>query len=67
MPESLLTLPEVAARLRVSQKSVRRLIASGDIPVQLVGGAYRFRETDIDAYLNDHRVASIGNWFAPVS
>jgi excisionase family DNA binding protein len=39
--EDLLTLKQVAARLQVSTKTVRRLIAKLDIPVVKVGNQVR--------------------------
>jgi excisionase family DNA binding protein len=38
----LLTIPEVADRLQVSTKTVRRLTATGEIRGVRVGGQWRF-------------------------
>lgn len=40
-PEPLLTIPEIAALFRVSEKTVRRWIAAGDLPAAKLGGQWR--------------------------
>ena len=48
----LLTVPEVALRLRISQRSLWRLIANGQIVAPLrIGGLVRWREADIAEWL----------------
>jgi excisionase family DNA binding protein len=48
----LLTVPEVALRLRISQRSLWRLIANGQIVAPLrIGGLVRWRESDIADWL----------------
>lgn len=48
----LLTYPEAADRLRVSTKTLRRLVAAGTIPaVRISVGSVRFDVADLDAYL----------------
>jgi excisionase family DNA binding protein len=37
-PRQLLTCREVAARLRLSERQVRRLIATGELPAYQLGG-----------------------------
>jgi excisionase family DNA binding protein len=48
-----LTVAEVAATLRVSNMTVYRLIAAGQLPAVRVGKSYRLREDDVDKYLAD--------------
>ncbi len=50
---SFLTVSEVAALLRVSNMTVYRLIAAGDLAAVRVGKSYRLREDDVDKYLAD--------------
>jgi excisionase family DNA binding protein len=45
----LLTVPEVAALLRLSPRSIRRLIADGRLPVVRLGRAIRIRPQDVEA------------------
>ena len=47
----LLTVVEVAKRLNVSERFVRRLVAERRIDIQRVGRHVRFREEDVDAFL----------------
>jgi excisionase family DNA binding protein len=55
----LLTVPEVAALLKISILSVRRLQQRRQIPFVKVGGSVRFNRTDVAAYLDKQRVPSI--------
>lgn len=48
---NLLTVPEVAARLKVSRFSVYRLIHDGDLPMVSVRATTRVKEADLDAYI----------------
>lgn len=52
----LLTLREVAEQLRVSTRTVTRLIAAGTLPAITVGSRLRVREDDLQAYVLDHAV-----------
>jgi excisionase family DNA binding protein len=45
------TIAETAEALRVCTKTVRRLIARGELRSQRVGNRYRIAEPDIRAYL----------------
>jgi excisionase family DNA binding protein len=47
----LLTSDEVAKRLRVSKKTVYRLVKSGEMPVVRVRRIWRFAEEDVNAFL----------------
>jgi excisionase family DNA binding protein len=51
----LLTVREVADRLKLSEKSVRRRIASGDLPAVRLGGSrgtqLRVDERELDQYV----------------
>lgn len=54
--EPLLTTDEVATWLRVEVVTVRRLIGRGDLPAYRIGNEYRFKESDLDAFLARQRV-----------
>jgi excisionase family DNA binding protein len=56
----LLTIAQVADFLKLSVPSVRRLQQRRAIPFFKVGGSVRFAKKDIVAYLEKHRVTSIG-------
>jgi len=50
-PTQLLTICEVATALRVSESSVRRLIASGEIAAKKIGGSIRVPEEALADFL----------------
>jgi excisionase family DNA binding protein len=47
----VLTADEAAKYLRVSLKTLYRLVAAGKVPGQKVGRSWRFRKTDLVAFL----------------
>jgi excisionase family DNA binding protein len=51
----LLTVPELAKRLRLSRGRTYILLGRGDIPSIKVGGAIRVDSQDVDSYLDAHR------------
>jgi excisionase family DNA binding protein len=56
----LMTYASAARRLAISNSSLRRLIAAGDLPTVLVGGSVRIAESDLVAYaetLDRRRIA----------
>jgi|tagenome__1003787_1003787.scaffolds.fasta_scaffold20794818_1 excisionase family DNA binding protein len=56
--KSLLTVEEVADRCSVSVRTVRRWIASRDLPVHRLGARnVRISEHDLAAFLSTHREA----------
>ncbi len=53
----LLTVPEVAAMLRLSERKVRRLINDGELKgVQLGERTIRVRPSDLDTFLIEREV-----------
>ena len=59
--ESLLTVEEVAQRLRVSIRSVRNLIRLGKIPiVRVTDRRIAIDENDVAAYISARRTAGAG-------
>ena len=55
----LLTITEVAALLKISVRTVRRLQQLRKIPFTKVGGRVRFARSDVASYLKKGRVGSI--------
>jgi excisionase family DNA binding protein len=47
----LLTVQDVAERLAVSPRTVKRVLASGELPVVRLGRAVRIREEDLRKFL----------------
>ena len=56
--EAFLTTDEVLDYLQVNLRTVYRLIKASKIPAVRVGHQWRFRKTDIDAWLASHQAAS---------
>jgi len=48
---ALLTASDIAKTLALSVRSVRRLIASGELPSVRLGRAVRVRQIDVDALI----------------
>lgn len=53
----LLTTEEVLAYLRVTPRTIYRLIHSGELPAMRIGRQWRFRRNDLDAWLERQRPA----------
>ena len=51
--EPLMTVDEVAGVIRLSPRQVRRMIASGELPVVHFGRLVRIRPSDLAALLKD--------------
>ncbi len=54
--ESYLTAEEVSAWLRVGRETVYRMARAGRMPPVRVGRLWRFRKSDINAWLQDREV-----------
>ena len=55
---SLMTIEEVAAYLRLSKDTVYRMAQAGKIPASKVGTQWRFRQNDVDAWLEENKNVS---------
>ncbi len=47
----ILTIKQVADFLQVTERAIYRLAASDGIPAFKVGGSWRFRKSDVDAWI----------------
>lgn len=59
-PADLLTRLEVAQYLRVSDRTVSRLIRAGQLPAARIGRAVRIRQSDLLDMLNGNPSISVG-------
>lgn len=55
--EHLLSCKQVAAIMQIDLKKVQRLARTGVIPSIRLGSVYRFRETTLDAWIEDNEVS----------
>ena len=60
MPDDVLTLREVAAYLKVTDRTIYRMVGNRKIPAFKVGGSWRFRLLEIDEWIKaqHHEVQS---------
>lgn len=59
---SLVAVDDAAARLGVSVRFVRRLVAERRIPFVKVGKFVRFDPADLEEWIDDHRVGQLSLW-----
>lgn len=54
--DELLTVREVAERLKLTEKSVRRYISEGKLPAVKLGRVLRVREADLETFVEERQV-----------
>lgn len=57
MPDEILTLPEVAQLLKVAEKTVYTMAQKSELPAFKVRGQWRFKRQDIDAWIEQQKLA----------
>ncbi|EIL8370203.1 helix-turn-helix domain-containing protein [Vibrio alginolyticus] len=55
MVDQILTLKEVAAYLKLAEKTAYRLASEGKLPGFKVGGSWRFKREDIEAWIEEQK------------
>ncbi|MCP5347364.1 MAG: helix-turn-helix domain-containing protein [Gammaproteobacteria bacterium] len=55
MNDEIMTLKEVAAYLKLAEKTAYRLAAEGKLPGFKVGGSWRFKREDIDRWIEEQK------------
>ncbi|NVD45362.1 methylation-associated defense system helix-turn-helix domain-containing protein MAD1 [Qipengyuania atrilutea] len=53
MDDEILTIEEIAAFLKIKEKTAYDLAAKGKLPGFKVGGAWRFRRSDIEQWIEE--------------
>lgn len=56
MTDQILTLKEVAAYLKLAEKTAYRLASDGKLPGFKVGGSWRFKKVDLDAWIEEKKI-----------
>ena len=54
-PNRMMTIKEVAEYLSVHEKTIYRLVKSGELPALRVGGQWRFDIKELDALVRQQR------------
>jgi len=60
MPDSILTLPEVAVLLKVAEKTVYTMAQRSQLPAFKVRGQWRFKRSDLEQWIEDQKAAVKG-------
>ncbi|CDU01612.1 methylation-associated defense system helix-turn-helix domain-containing protein MAD1 [Vibrio coralliirubri] len=55
MTDQILTLQEVAEYLKLAEKTAYRLASEGKLPGFKVGGAWRFKREDLEAWIEEQK------------
>jgi excisionase family DNA binding protein len=51
MGDQIMTVTEVAKYLKVNDRTVYRMATSGEIPAFKVGASWRFKQTELEAWM----------------
>ena len=60
MTTDIITIRELAAYLKMAEKTLYRLAAEGAVPGFKVGGAWRFRKSEIDKWIKAQEKKVVG-------
>ena len=55
MSDQIFTLKEVAAYLKLAEKTAYRLASEGQLPGFKVGGSWRFKREDIEIWIEEKK------------
>jgi len=55
MIDQILTLREVAAYLKLAEKTAYKLAADGKLPGFKVGGSWRFKQADLERWIEEKK------------
>ncbi|EKO3452581.1 helix-turn-helix domain-containing protein [Vibrio fluvialis] len=58
MDDQILTLKEVAAYLKLAEKTAYRLASEGKLPGFKVGGSWRFKRADLEVWIEEQKTHS---------
>ncbi len=59
--EPAMTVKDVAAFLRVDEKTIYRLVTKGEIPGFKVLGSWRFQRPDLETWIKDQKALAKGS------
>ena len=55
MADDILTIKEVAEYLKLTERTLYRLVQEGKLPGFKVGNSWRFKQADIDRWIEDQK------------
>ncbi|KPM01480.1 methylation-associated defense system helix-turn-helix domain-containing protein MAD1 [Vibrio splendidus] len=55
MTDQILTLKELAEYLKLAEKTAYRLASEGKLPGFKVGGSWRFKRADLEAWIEEQK------------
>ena len=61
MDTEIMTIKEVAEYLKITEKTAYRLASEGKIPGFKVGGAWRFRQSEVEAWIDQQSAVRKGS------
>lgn len=61
MADELLTIKEIAATLKLAEKTVYAMAQAGELPVFKVRGQWRMRKDDFDRWMDDQAKKAIAS------
>ena len=51
MSDSILTIRDIADYLKVNERTIYRLAASGELPGFKIGNSWRFKQSELEQYI----------------
>lgn len=61
MSDPILTIKDVADYLKVNERTIYRLAASGELPGFKVGNSWRFKQSELEQYITtQHNRSDVG-------
>jgi excisionase family DNA binding protein len=57
----IFTIKEIAQYLKVTERTIYRLAAAKQMPAFKIGGSWRFSRQDIDGWIKQQSMDSLGN------
>ena len=58
MTDTFFTIAQVAEKLQVSEKTVRRMLVSGELPGYKIGGQYRIKAAELESWIAEQAIGS---------
>lgn len=59
--DEIFTIKEASAYLKLAEKTAYRLASEGKLPGFKVGGSWRFRKSEVDAWIKEQELKAKGD------